>query len=51
MNEQPKALRSASCTSKAHKNLQGVFPIMIGFVTFGHLLCIGDHAQEAAKGG
>ena len=24
-------------TSKAHNNLQGVFPTMIGFVTLGHL--------------
>ena len=28
--------------SKAHNNLQGVFPTMIGFVTLGHLLLRGS---------
>ena len=37
-------------TSKAHNNLQGVFPTMIGFVTLGHLLFIGDQAKKVAKG-
>ena len=37
-------------TSKAHNNLQGVFPTMIGFVTLGHLLFIGDRAKKMAKG-
>ena len=36
-------------TSKAHNNLQGVFPTMIGFVTFDHLLFIGDCAKRVAK--
>ena len=36
-------------TSKAHNNLQGVFPITIGFDTFGHHLLIGDHAKKVAK--
>ena len=27
-------------TSKAHNNLQGVFPTMIGIVTLGHLFAI-----------
>ena len=52
MNQQPKALISVRAkkfissqlfvtipfTSKAHNNLQGVFPTMIGFVNLGHLL-------------
>ena len=33
-------------TSKAHNNLQGVFPTMIGFVTLGHLFA----KQKVAKG-
>ena len=33
-------------TSKAQKNLQGVFLTMIGFVTLGNLLFL-DHAKEA----
>ena len=37
-------------TSKAHNNLQGVFPTMIGFVILGHLLFIGDQAKKVAKG-
>ena len=37
-------------TSKAHNNLQGVFPTMIGFVALGHLLFIGDQAKKVAKG-
>ena len=51
MNQQLKALISARAkkfipsqltfTSKAHNNLQGVFPTIIGFVTLGHLLFIG----------
>ena len=37
-------------TSKAHNNLQGVFPTMIGVVTLGHLLFIGDQTKKVAKG-
>ena len=37
-------------TLKAHKNLQGAFPTMIGFVTLGHLVFIRDHAKKVAKG-
>ena len=33
-------------TSKAHNNIQGVFPTMIGFVTLGHLLFIADQAKR-----
>ena len=36
-------------TSKAHDNLQGVFPTMIGFFTLGHLLFRGS-CKKAAKG-
>ena len=36
--------------SKARNNLQGVFPAIIGFVTFGHLLFAGDYANKVAKG-
>ena len=64
MNQQPKALISVRAkklismanyllltfTSKAHNNLQGVFPTMIGFVTLGHLLFIRDHAKKIVKG-
>ena len=64
MNQQLKALISVRAekfipshlfvtitfTSKAHNNLQGVFPTMIGFVTLGHLLFIGDQAKKVAKG-
>ena len=60
MNQPPKALISARAkkfipsqlfvtitfTSKAHNNLQGVFPTMISFVTLGHLLFRGDHAKR-----
>ena len=35
---------------KGIHNLQGVFPTMIGFVTLGHLLFIGDQAKKVAKG-
>ena len=56
MNQQLKALISARAkkiipiannllltfTSKAHNNLQGAFPTMIGFVTLGHLLFRGS---------
>jgi len=35
-------------TLKAHhNNLQGVFPTMIGFVTLGYLLFLGDDAKKA----
>ena len=37
-------------TSKAHNNLQSVFPTMIGFVRLGHLLFIGGQAKKVAKG-
>ena len=41
-------------TSKAHNNLQGVFPTMIGFVTLGHLfvsICISyKQLKKVAKG-
>ena len=57
MNQQLKALISVRAkkfipshltfTSKAHNNLQGVFPAKIGFVTLGHL---GDQAKKVAKG-
>ena len=63
MNQRPKALISARAKkftpsqkfvtnfySKAHNNLQGVFPTMIGFVTLGHLFCLGDYAKKVAKG-
>ena len=60
MNQQLKALGPRSLylanyflltfTSKAHYNLQGIFPTMIGFVTLGHLLFIGDQAKKVAKG-
>ena len=64
MNQQLKALISVRAkkfipnqiyllltfTSKAHNNLQGVFPTMNGFVTLGHLLFIGDQAKKVAKG-
>ena len=64
MNQQLKALISVRAkkfipiaiyllltfTSKAHNNLQGVFPTKIGFVTLGHLLVIGDQAKKVAKG-
>ena len=60
MNQQPKALISVRAkkfissqlfvTSKAHNNLQGVVPTMIGFVTLSHLLFLGDHAKKVAKG-
>ena len=58
MNQQLKALISTRAkkfianyllltfTSKAHNNLQGVFPTIIGFVTLGHLLFIGDQAKR-----
>ena len=36
--------------SKAHNNLPGVFPAIIGFVTLGHLLFAGDYANKVAKG-
>ena len=36
-------------TIKAHNNLQGVFPTMIGFVTIGHLSCIISCKQKVAK--
>ena len=42
--------RQQTFTSKAHNNLQGVFPTMIGFVTLGHLLFIGDHAKKGGQG-
>ena len=52
MNQRPKALISARAkkfilsqltfTSKTHNNLQGIFPIMVGFVTLGHLLFRGS---------
>ena len=52
MDQRSKALISARAkkfipsqqfvTSKAHNNLQGVFPTMIGFVTLGHLLFRGS---------
>ena len=38
-------------TSKECNKSQGVFPTMIGFVTLGHLLFIGDCAKKVAKGG
>ena len=59
MNQQLKALISVRAkkfipshlfVSKAHNNLQGVFPTMIGFVNLGHLLFIGDQAKKVAKG-
>ena len=64
MNQQLKALISVKAkkfiylaiyllltfTSKSHNNLQGVFPTMIGFVTLGHLLFIGDQAKKVAEG-
>ena len=37
-------------TSKAHNNLQDVFPTMIGFVTLGHLFCLIPYKQKVAKG-
>ena len=60
MNQRPKDLISARAkkfipsqlfvtitfTSKAHNNLQGVFPTMIGFVTLGYLFAIGDDAKR-----
>ena len=59
MNQQLKALKSVKAkkfipshlfvTSKAHNNLQGVFPTKIGFVPLGHLLFIGDQAKKVAK--
>ena len=57
MNQPLEALISAKAkkiskpfiTSKAHSNLQGVFPTMIGFVTLGHCLFM-DHAKKVAKG-
>ena len=36
--------------SKAHEDLQSVFPTMIGFFTLIHLLFIGNHAKKVAKG-
>ena len=62
MNQPLKALISARAkkfianhllqtfTSKEHNNSQGFFPTMIGFVTLGHLLFIGDCAKKVAKG-
>ena len=58
MNQPIKALISARAkkfianhllqtfTSKECNNSQGVFPTMIGFVTLGHLLFIGDCAKK-----
>ena len=37
-------------TSKAHNNLQGIFPTMIGYVTLGHLSCMIPCKQKVAKG-
>ena len=62
MNQPLKALISArvkkfianhllqTFTSKEYSNSQGVFPTMIGFVTLGYLLFIGDCAKKVAKG-
>ena len=60
MNQQPKALISVRAkkfissqlfvtNSKVHNNLQGVFPTMIGFVTLGHLLFIGDQEKRWSR--
>ena len=59
MNQQLKALGPRSLylaidllltfTSKAHNNLQGVFPTMIGFVNLGHLFCLIPYKQKVAK--
>ena len=37
-------------TSKAHNNLQGGFPTMIGFVTLDHLFCMIPYKQKVDKG-
>ena len=38
-------------TSKAHNNLQGVFPTMIGIVTLGHLFASSlNNCKKVAKG-
>ena len=66
MNQRPKDLISARAkkfipsqlfvtitfTSKAHNNLQGVFPTMIGFVTLGHLFASSplNNCKKVAKG-
>ena len=61
MNQQLKALISVRAkkfipshlfvtfASKAHNNLQDVFPTKIGFVTLGHLLLIGNQAKKVTK--
>ena len=60
MSQRPKALISARAkkfipsqlfvtitfTSKAHNNLQGVFPALSPLATF----CLGYHAKKVAKG-
>ena len=45
----PSQLITSNFYFKARKNVQGVFPTMIGFVTLGHLLFIGDQAKKVAK--
>ena len=58
MNQQLKALISARakkfiasqlCVANWHNKLQGVFPIMIGFVSLGHLFCMIPYKQKVAK--